>query len=130
MRFRFVSSNSVMSCLCAFLLVTTSPLQIDVFSSRARADVDFLHKDLFAQRALCDADPPTSQVVRPNDSHKWVSLVDVANSTEGTQRHVMDEQYVWVRAKSWCPLRCGRILLHLRIGASRRRRTIPEKAAA
>ena len=42
----------VMSWLCTFLLVTTSPRRIDAHSSRARADADFLHRDFFSQRAL------------------------------------------------------------------------------
>ena len=59
----------VMSWSSVFLLVITSPCKIVVHSARASADVDFLHKDFFTQRALCDAATSTD---------KWVSLVVVA----------------------------------------------------
>ena len=122
----------VMSWLCEVLLVTTTTAQNCVRSSRACGNSDFLHTVFFfAQRALFDAATPTSLV---NDSDTLVSPVAVATNAEGTQRHVMDKeegqgagqsplsddwQYVWVRARRWCPTGRGRILLHLRIGASR-----------
>ena len=99
--------------LCVFFLVTTSPRRIDRHSSRARANADILHKDLFAQRALFDVATPTSPVVQPNDSDKWVSLVAVVTSAEDTQRHVIEKQHVWVGARSRCPPGRGRNFLHL-----------------
>ena len=81
---------------------TTSPCRIDVHSSLARAHAGVLHKDLFAQRALFDVATPTSPVVRPNASDKWVSLLAVVTGAEDTQRHVMDKQYVRVRARNRC----------------------------
>ena len=69
--------RSVMSWLCVFLLVFSSLHRIDAHLSRARANAGFLHKDLFAQRALFDVATLTLPVIWPNGPNKWCSLVRV-----------------------------------------------------
>ena len=49
-----------------FLLLFTSPRKID-----ARVNAGFLHKDLFAKRALCHGTTRTSHVVWPNGPDNW-----------------------------------------------------------
>ena len=66
-----------------------------------------------------------------SDRMIWTSECHwLLSCAEDIQRHVMDKQYVSVRARSRCPPGRGWIPLHLRTGAMRKEQTTSEKAAA